>query len=70
MQEFAGDDRQPSAGARFVLLSNLPAQVAPVPASSSADPANNAPTKQGPDALNPKPVEKSSRNGSSNEIPK
>ena len=43
------------------VMSNLPAQTVPaVPASPPADPAINAPTQQGPDALNPKPETKSS----------
>ena len=52
------------------VMSNLPVQTAPAPGTSTADPANNAPTKQGPDALNPKPTEKSAPTGGGNEIPK
>ena len=48
------------------VMQNLPAQTAPaVPATPSSDPANNAPTQQGPEALNPKAPEQKST-----EIPK
>ena len=47
------------------VMQNIPAQTAPAsPAAPTADPAINAPTQQGPNALNPKPEPKSS------EIPK
>ena len=47
------------------VMQNIPAQTLPsTPAAPAADPANNAPTQQGPEALNPKPDQKSS------EIPK
>jgi len=45
------------------VMQNVPAQT--VPSAPVADPANNAPTQQGPEALNPKPEQKSS-----SEIPK
>ncbi len=39
------------------VMQNLPVQT--LPSTPSGDPASNAPTKQGPDAVNPKPAEKS-----------